>query len=133
MAANCFLQPVKARAADADAHARRRAAQSPAQAAEAKALDAARKPRAIQLGEGEFVQALPPDTSDAVLNEFESNVVAAQGLFWRNADFGEMSEETATELKTAMRSECDWAGDIERFMAAYYARMDPTQGPRSCG
>ena len=45
-----------------------------------------------------------------------------------------MSEETATELKAAMRSECEVvAADIERVMAAYYARMDPTQSPRSCG
>jgi hypothetical protein len=45
-----------------------------------------------------------------------------------------MSDETATELKAAMRSECEvGAGDIERVMAAFYARMDPTQGPRSCG
>ncbi len=86
---------------------------------------------------------MPPDMpSDAVLNEFESNVVAAQGLFWartykwlfepwRDADFGAMSE-TATELKAAMRSECEVvAGDIERVMAAFYARMDPTQSPRS--
>ena len=89
---------------------------------------------------------MPPDMpSDAALNEFECNVVAAQGLFWartynwlfepwRDADFGEMSEETATELKAAMRSECEvGAADIERVMAAYYARMDPTQSPRSCG
>ena len=33
-----------------------------------------------------------------------------------------------------MRSECEvGAVDIERVMAAYYARMDPTQSPRSCG
>jgi len=162
-------QAAEAKAADADAHARRRAAQSPAQAAEAKAenaavqarqraalspaqaaeakaRDAERKARARQPGQGEFVQAMPPDMpSDAFLNEFESNVVAAQGLFWartynwlfepwRDADFGAMSEGTATELKAAMRSECEVvAGDIERVMAAYYARMDPTQSPRSCG
>ncbi len=36
-----------------------------------------------------------------------------------------MSEETVTELKTAMRSECEVvAADIERVMAASYARMD---------
>ncbi len=33
-----------------------------------------------------------------------------------------------------MRSECEvGAADIKRVMAAYYARMDPTQSPRSCG
>ena len=145
-AAQSPAQAAEAKAADADAHARRRAAQSPAQAADAKAADAERKARARQPGQGEFVQAMPPDMpSDAVLNEFESNVVAAQGLFWartynwlfepwRDADFGAMSEETATELKAAMRSECEvGAADIERVMAAYYARMDPTQSPRSCG
>ena len=48
--------------------------------------------------------------------------------------FSAMSEETAAELKAAMRSECEvGAADIERVMAAYYARMDPTQSPRSCG
>jgi len=121
-------------------------AQFPVQAAEVKARNAASMSRARQAGQGEFVQAMPPDMpSDAVLNEFESNVVSAQGLFWartynwlfepwRDADFGAMSEETATELKAAMRSECEVvAGDIERVMAAYYARMDPTQSPRSCG
>ena len=139
-------QAADAKAAHAAVQARRRAAQSPAQAADAKAADAERKARARQPGQGEFVQAMPPDMpSDAVLNEFESNVVAAQGLFWartynwlfepwRDTDFGEMSEETATELKAAMRSECEvGAADIERVMAAYYARMDPTQSPRSCG
>ena len=45
-----------------------------------------------------------------------------------------MSEETAAELKAAMRSEGEvGAADIERVMAAYYARMDPTQSLRSCG
>jgi hypothetical protein len=74
-----------------------------------------------------------------------SRAIAAQELFWartynwlfepwRDADFGEMSEETATELKAAMCSECEvGAGDIERVMAAYYARRDPIQSPRSCG
>ncbi len=93
--------------------ARQRAAQSPAQAAEAKARDAERKAQSLQ--PGQHVQVMPPDMpSDAVLNEFETNVVAAQGLFWarthnwlfepwRAADFGAMSKETATELKTAMR------------------------------
>jgi hypothetical protein len=121
-AAQSPAQAAEARAADADAHARRRAAQSPAQAAEANARDAERKARSRQPGQGEFVQAMPPDMpSDAVLNEFESNVLAAQGLFWartynwlfepwRDADFGAMSEETATELKAAMRSECEVVG-----------------------
>ena len=139
-------QAADANAANAAVQARQRAAQSLARAAEAKARNAASMSRARQPGQGEFVQAMPPDMpSDAVLNEFESNVVAAQGLFWartynwlfepwRDADFGEMSEETAAELKAAMRSECEvGAADIERVMAAYYARMDPTQSPRSCG
>ena len=134
-AAQSPAQAAEANAANAGAHARQRAAQSPAQAAEVNARDAERKARARQPGQGEFVQAMPPDMpSDAVLNEFESNVVAAQGLFWartynwlfepwRDADFGAMSEETATELKAAMRSECEvGAADIERVMAAYYAR-----------
>ena len=138
--------PADAKAENAAVQARQRAARSPAQAAEAKAENAERKARARQPSQGEFVQAMPPDMpSDAVLNEFESNVLAAQGLLWartynwlfepwRDADFGAMSEETATELKAAMRSECEVvAGDIERVMAAYYARMDPTQSPRSCG
>ncbi len=55
---------------------------------------------------------MPPGMpSDAVLNKFDSNVVAAQGLIcartydwlfepWRDAEFGEMSVETVTELKT---------------------------------
>ena len=116
-AAQSPAQAAEARAADADDHASRRAAQSPAQAAEANARNAERKARARQASQGEFVQAMPPDMpSDAVLNEFESNVLASQGLFWartynwlfepwRDADFGAMSEETATELKAAMRSE----------------------------
>ena len=145
-AAQSPAQAAEAKAAHAAVEARRRAAQSPAQAAEAKARNAASMSRARKPGQGEFVQAMPPDMpSDAVLNEFESNVLAAQGLFWartynwlfepwRDADFAAMSEETATELKAAMRSECEVvAGDIERVMAAYYARMDPTRSPRSCG
>ena len=103
-------QAADAKAENAAVQARLRAAQSPVQSAEVKARNAASMSRARQAGQGEFVQAMPPDMpSDAVLNEFESNVVAAQRLFWartynwlfepwRDADFGAISEETAAEL-----------------------------------